>query len=311
MDGEFRVFGPAYTFIDGKLDQFLSVGAGRVISEVAGPLRLALVLYVLLYGIAILRGAISEPIMDFAVRSLKLALIYMLATTAAYGDWVSQPLFHGLPDALARAIAGSTGGDAGSAFDAFFARAAYLGQKAAKEADAFNWLPIVVSGAVFVVGALAAALGFGIVTLAKVALALLVALGPIFVACALFDASRRYFFGWLSQAVNYLVLFALIIAVFQLVLALVGSEWDAIDGQDPVVGGLLFIALCLLGGIFFLQTPAIATGIAGGASAGLADFGNAAALGLSGRAPFPSGAGAGRPQTMREGGSVRPVRAAA
>ncbi|MGH6964873.1 MAG: type IV secretion system protein [Phenylobacterium sp.] len=307
MQGDFRIFGPAYVFVDGKLDSFLGAGVDRVTAEVAGPMRLALVLYVVLYGIAIVRGAISEPIMDFAVRSLKLAAIYLLATSGAYGDWVTQPLFHGLPDMLARAVTGATGGDAGTAFDQFFGRAAFLGQQAAKQASAFNWLPLVVSGAVFVIGAMAAALGFGIVTLAKVALALLVALGPIFVGCVLFEATRRYFFGWLSQAVNYLVLFALIIAVFQLVLALVADQWDAIEGQDPVVGGLLFIALCLLGAIFFLQTPAIAAGIAGGASAGLADFGNAAARGLRGQAPFGGGAAGGRAQTRREGGSVRPV----
>ena len=77
MDGDFRLFAPAYAFIDGKLDAFLSAGAGRVLAEVSGPLRAALVLYVLLYGVAILRGAISEPFMDFAVRSVKLALIYL------------------------------------------------------------------------------------------------------------------------------------------------------------------------------------------------------------------------------------------
>jgi len=312
MDGDFRVFGPAYVLIHGKLDQFLSEGTSRMLAEVSGPLHAALVLYVLLYGFAILRGAIAEPVMDFAIRSVKLALIVMLATTAAYGDWISQPLFHAMPDALARAIAGTPSGDPGAAFDQFFGRAAYLGQKAAKQTTPMNWTPLLVSGAVFVIGALAAALGFGIAVLAKVALALLVALGPAFIACALFEASRRYFFGWLGQAVNYLVLFALIIAIFQLVLAVVGDQWGRIDGQDPVVGALMFIALCLLGAIFFLQTPAIAAGIAGGASAGLADFGNAVSMGLGRGAPFPSGRGAGgRTQVPRQGGSLRPVSARA
>lgn len=312
MDGDFRVFGPAYVLIDGKLDQFLGEGASRMLAEVAGPMNAALVLYVLLYGFAILRGAIAEPIMDFAIRSVKLVLIVMLATTAAYGDWISQPLFHAMPDALARAIAGTPSGDPGAAFDQFFGRAAYLGQKAAKQTTPMNWIPLLVSGAVFVIGALAAALGFGIAILAKVALALLVALGPAFIACALFEATRRYFFGWLGQAVNYLVLFALIIAIFQLVLAVVGDQWGRIDGQDPVVGSLMFIALCLLGAIFFLQTPAIAAGIAGGASAGLADFGNAVSMGLGRGAPFPSGrAAGGRTQVPRQGGSLRPVSAKA
>lgn len=312
MDGDFRVFSPAYAFIDGKLDEFLNAGASRMLAEVAGPLRVALILYVLLYGFAILRGAIAEPMMDFAVRSVKLALIAMLATTAAYGEWITQPLFHVLPDTLARGISGAAAGDAGAAFDQFFGRAAYLGQKTAKETTPMNWLPLLVSGSVFVIGALAAALGFGITVLSKVALALLVALGPIFIACALFEATRRYFFGWLGQAVNYLVLYALILAIFQLVLTLVSDQWGRIDGQDPVVGSLIFIALCLLGAIFFLQTPAIAAGIAGGASMGLADFGNAVSMGLGGGRPFRADTGAGgRTQTPRAGGSIRPVGAKA
>ena len=307
MNGEIHVFGPAYGFIDAKLDAVLDAGVSRVIAEVAGPLRLALVLYVLLYGFAILRGAISEPVMDFAVRSLKLALIYFLATTAAYGDWVTQPLFHTLPETLARAIAGGPAGDAGTAFDQFLSRGAYLADKIAKAANALDPVPWLVSACVMVIGALAAALGFGIVMLAKVALALLVSLGPIFVACALFEATRRYFFGWLSQAVNYLVLFALIIAMFQLVLALVGDRWGEIDGNDPMTGGILFIALCLLGGIFFLQTPAIAAGIAGGASVGLADFGNALS-GRGGGGARTAAVGGDRGFAAPQGGSIRQVR---
>lgn len=302
----FEIFEPAYTFIDGKLDTFLNERASSVIAVVSGPLRAALVLYVLLYGFAILRGAISEPIMDFAIRSLKLAFIYMLATTVAYSTYVTTPLFHTLPDSLTQAISGSGAPDVGAAFDQFFSRAAYLGQKIGQTGKVIDPAPWIMAALVYVVGAIAAALGFGVVMVAKVALALLVALGPIFVACALFDASRRFFFGWLAQAVNYIVLFALIITVFQLILSLLAQQWSGIDGQDPMAGGMLFVALCILGSIFFLQTPAIAAGIAGGASVGLADFANAAAT----RA-FPTPSKAQGPQEAqrtppKSGGSIRP-----
>jgi type IV secretion system protein VirB6 len=302
----FQIFEPAYSFIDGKLDTFLNERATSVIAVVSGPLRAALVLYVLLYGIAILRGAISEPMMDFAVRSLKLAFIYMLATTVAYSTYVTTPLFHTLPDSLTQAISGAGAPDVGAAFDQFFSRAAYLGQKIGQTGTPIDFAPWIMAALVYVVGAIAAALGFGVVMIAKVALALLVALGPIFIACALFDASRRFFFGWLAQAVNYIVLFALIITVFQLILSLLAQQWSGIDGQDPMAGGMLFVALCILGSIFFLQTPAIAAGIAGGASVGLADFANAAVT----RA-FPPPSKAMGPQEAQRtppkgGGSIRP-----
>ena len=307
MAGTFQIFEPAYQFVDGRLDAFLNERASSVIAAVSGPLRAALVLYVLLYGFAILRGAISEPMMDFAVRSLKLAFVYMLATTVAYSTYVTTPLFHTLPDTLTQAVSGAGVPDVGAAFDQFFGRAAYLADKVAKTGSLADPAPWILSAVVYVVGALAAALGFGVVLLAKVALALLIALGPIFIACALFDASRRFFFGWLSQAVNYVVLFALIITVFQLVLSLVAQQWSSIDGQNPTAGGFLFIALCLLGAIFFLQTPAIAAGVAGGASAGLADFANAASLGGARRGTASQGPQEAQRNPPRGGGSIRPA----
>jgi len=120
-----------------------------------------------------------------------------------------------------------------------------------------------------------------------------------------FEASRSFFYGWLRQAVNYLILFALIIAIFQMILALIEGQWRNISAQsDPEIAGILFMALCALGAIFFLQTPNMAAGIAGGAAAGLGDFANAARAMTSGQPvkSVPSGnGGAGR-----GGGSVAP-----
>jgi type IV secretion system protein VirB6 len=276
MMSDLQIFAGAYAFIDARLTMFVGQQAPEVVTLVAAPLRLALVLYVVLYGFAILRGAIAEPVVDFAVRGMKLVFIYAIATTTAYNDFVLTPLFSELPDRLAMAVSGGDAATVGEAFDDMINYAAHLGTRAMRAGSLLDPAPWVVAAVVFVVGALTSALGFGVVMVAKIALALLVALGPIFIACALFDASRRFFFGWLSQAVNYLILFALVLTLVQLVLDLVRSQWSSVQGMDPVGGGLVFTALCILAGFFFLQMPALAAGIAGGASVGLADFGRAA-----------------------------------
>jgi type IV secretion system protein VirB6 len=96
--------------------------------------------------------------------------------------------------------------------------------------------------------------------------------------------------------------------VFQLVLSLVGDQWGQINGQDPMAGGLLFIALSILGAIFFLQTPSIAAGIAGGASAGLADFGGAVGMAFRGGSRFSNAlTQGGQGRATRTGGSLRPL----
>lgn len=307
------IFTTAYTYIDGKLDVFLHDRLSGVINVVAGPLRIALVLYIVLYGIAVVRGAISEPMIDFATRSIKLCFIYALATTVAYSSNISDPLFHGLPNTLARAISGADVPNIGGSFDQFFSYGGTLSEKLIKSAGV-NVAAYIIGGIVFVLTAVAAALGFGVVVVAKVALALIVALGPIFIGCSLFESSRRFFFGWLSQAVNYVVLFALMITMFQLVLDFVRAQWPTIDSMANLeAAGMVFSALCLLGAIFFLQVPAIAAGIAGGASTGVADFFAAAnfVANRPRRATPVAARPANSPEPTRAGGSIRPTGAGA
>ncbi|MDP3749297.1 MAG: type IV secretion system protein [Phenylobacterium sp.] len=264
MATQVQIFEPAYAYVDGRLTDFLDTRLGDVMSEVSGPLRAAFVLYVVLYGFAILRGAVAEPIMDFAIRAMKLVFINAIATTPAYGSFVTDPLFNDLPNTLARALSGGDASTVGEAFDELINYGAYLADEIDREGSLIRPGMWVLALVVFVVAALTAALGFGVVLVAKIALALLVAIGPIFVACALFEASRRFFFGWLSQAVSYLVLFAIILTLVQLVLDLIRSQWASIEAQDPFAAGLVFVALCVLAGFFFLSAPSIAAGVAGG-----------------------------------------------
>lgn len=301
----FEIYGPAYTYVDGQLSSFLGTGLGNVIGAVRGPLLLALTLYIVLYGYAIFRGSISEPVMDGVVRLVKLCFIFTVATTVAYNDYVTRPLFTDLPNWLANAISGGSVTSVGSSFDKFLARGFDLATTITDTATIVDPSPYITAAIVIIATVIVTGLGFGIVMIAKVALALLVALGPIFIACLVFEASRQFFFGWLKQGVNYLLLFALIITIFELILALVEGQWGSINGQaDPEMGGILFTALCILGGIFFLQTPNIAAGIAGGAAAGVGDFANAArgAFGGQPSRPVPVAAGRGA-----RGGAVRPA----
>lgn len=70
-----QIFGPSYDYVDARLEAVLHDGLSNVIAHVAGPLRIAMVLYVVLYGWAIIRGSITEPIMDGVIRLVKLCFI--------------------------------------------------------------------------------------------------------------------------------------------------------------------------------------------------------------------------------------------
>lgn len=273
------IFSTIYDNVDGKLDLFLNERLSNVVDVIRGPLAAGLVIYIVLFGFMVMRGIISEPWGELFARMVKLCLLYMAATTVAYSEWITEPLFHGMPDAIAQALAGKTIGTAGAVFDQYFSQVDDVIRLIRAEAETYldinPWKLVLLTLAIviYAVAGLSAAIGFAITIFAKVALAIIIALGPIFVALALFEPTRRFFHGWLGQAFNYIVLMAVIIAITTLVSDLGASALaEAETNSDVTIAAVIFAVYLFLGTIFFFQAPAIATGIAGGAAAGVGAF---------------------------------------
>lgn len=110
-----------FEFIDGQfkrpLETFVSDGTSNIAQWVTGPLTVAVTLYVVLYGYLILRGSVQEPILDFAFRAIKLAIIVMLVKNAGeYQTYVTNIFFDVLPREIAQALNSGTAPSA-STFD--------------------------------------------------------------------------------------------------------------------------------------------------------------------------------------------------
>jgi type IV secretion system protein VirB6 len=72
---------------------FVSTSVSNLASYIDGPLRVAVMLYVVLYGFAVMRGAISEPIMEFAWRAMRIVVVVLLATNSLRSSNTSRVYF--------------------------------------------------------------------------------------------------------------------------------------------------------------------------------------------------------------------------
>lgn len=303
------VFATAYQYVNGELNVFLGQKLSSVQSAVAGPLRLAITLYVILYGIAVIRGAIKEPILDGVNRLIKILFIYLIAVTPAFNTYVTTPLFTTLPNFLTSAISGSQASTLGAGFDDFMYRGLSLAHKTAQAGSIGNFFPYLAAALICVCAVVVAGFGFAIMLVSLVTLAILVALGPIFIALLVFEPTRRYFFSWLNQGITALATFALIITVFQLIDSLIIQQWESISAiAEPDTAGLVYCAYAVLGGLFFLHIPTLAAGLAGGVGSAARDFVNAgaqvaSAVATSGASAPASAAGAAG-RAGRTGGSI-------
>src|SRR3954452_10311594 len=107
-----QVFQAFTSRFDAPVTNFIDTGVDNLTSAVTGPLNVALLLYVVLYGFAVIRGAIVEPIQEFAWRAIKIAVIVVLATRAGdYNTFVKQVFFDTLPSEIGNVfVIGSNSG---------------------------------------------------------------------------------------------------------------------------------------------------------------------------------------------------------
>lgn len=262
-----------FSFVDGQfktpLETFISTGTSNIAGWVTGPLTAAVTLYVVLYGYLVLRGSVQEPILDFAFRAIKLAIIVMVVKNSSeYQAYVTNIFFNTLPQEISQAL-NSGSAPSASTFDSLLdkgqASATDIWSRAAWPVDIVTGVGgMMVIGASFIV----AAIGYIVSLYARLALAIVLAIGPIFVALAMFQSTRRFTEAWIGQLANFVILQVLVVAVGSLLITSIDTTFTQIQGySDVLMRPIALCAICLAALYVFYQLPGIASALAaGGAS---------------------------------------------
>lgn len=253
----------------GPVESFVDSGVSGTAGYLAGPLQTAAVLYISLYGWFILKGTIQEPLMDFIFKCMKISIIVLLATKAGeYNTYVKDLFFKSLPDEIGSALNASYAGT--SAFDSLIDKG--LAASGAIWARAGVGPGIVLDAIICLmiifVSAVVAVIGFIVGFYAKIGMSLTLAIGPIFIALALFDSTRKFTQSWLGQLANFVILQVLVVAVGSLILQSLIGMIDTASGLEEAMTALVtFIAICVCAAYIFYQLPAIASSLAAGGAA--------------------------------------------
>jgi type IV secretion system protein VirB6 len=181
---------------------------------VAGVLTILLAICVALVGYQLMLGRGQLRVGDVALNAVKLGAVLALATQwDAYEAVVYNFLFNGpreLAGDLLRAFHPRTSAFNGDVFDglqqafddlAGFANGYMLHAPAGVSpllgGAGYGAVILTLAGTTLLLSTL------GVILAAKIVLALLLALGPVFIVCFLFDATRGLFEGWLRASIAF------------------------------------------------------------------------------------------------------------
>ncbi|MDB5986955.1 MAG: hypothetical protein JWR16_2008 [Nevskia sp.] len=283
--------------VDLAVNGFLVAGYGRMRDAIETPLRLCLSIFVAVYGILMLTGHTTLSVRGAFGRLGVMLFVYVLATNAGFYTNYIEQLFVQSPNAIADVLVGGTGGGGqNAAMDQFYTTGMDAGDKLWSRGNLYTPSPLFAALVVYVITLGVAAYAAFLLALAKIGLAVLLILTPLFALFYLFGHTRRLFEGWLGQVIHYALVPILVYGVLALILSIAQAQVQQIDAnaETATFPQVLELALAGLVAILLLsQIPGVAAGIAGGISLStMGAFRDAAAR--SGALSVAAGAWAGR-----------------
>ena len=276
-----EVFSNIFNEIDNVVVHTITGNISNV-ANILSPIFLsAFIVYVLFVFLSYWQGSSPEATMiDLIKRVAVWGLIISLGVNIGNYNNTVVPIVLGLGEGLVQAFNG-LGDTSGEALDK-------LGEQlvdiVVNNNDKANSIPmpfglgdrieVIFKNAVIIIS-------FGIflivcgsyIILAKVMLAVLAVLGPIFISLALFPATRQFFMSWVNQVVNYSLYLLTVNITAGLFIGYISGDFSGVESDTQT--GVIHIALTSF--LFFvvvLKLPEFTAGLVGG----IANNGFAAAI---------------------------------
>jgi len=317
---DIAIFSYIFTEIESPFLDSVGQLVTALISYAAAPLQVALVIYIALTGILMMRGHAGEVMGGLLGRVIKLCIVVWFMTNGSvYTTYVQDFALSVLPNDISKAI--SSAGNSGTtidanSFDVIWQQSYDAGLRVWRLLDAWDvgeegtvllfWLAAMVTCLVT----------FSIWFLSHVALGLFIILGPLLLPLVLFPATKAIFERWVGSMISCVILQVITVVMVTLILAVESRlmlKITTYTGNNPFVQiRTLFAGVIFFGfsGVIAFQLPGFATALAGG----LHFHTGAIARAMSGTArrgasTAKQGAGlAGRAAGRAAGAGVRAVR---
>jgi type IV secretion system protein VirB6 len=270
-----------WSWLNGQLAAYIGENTARL----AGVLEPAVVtlatIYVMAWGYLHLMGKIHEPIEAGLKRVALIALVLGVGLRLWLYNSLIVDTFYNAPAQLAAAVAGSN--DPVGTIDAIWDSGGIVAGNLWGKGGLLNGdFGFYLAGAtVWCLTGVLCVYAMFLIALSSIALAVLLALGPLFIGLLFFDSTRRFFSAWIAQLANYALITVLTVMVAALLLHIVQSYAAQTAARGAAILTVDALNMMLIAFLVFLvlrQVMPIASGLAGGLA--LHSFGIASRSGV-------------------------------
>ena len=262
-----------FNTVDAATSAYISTAVAAATTAVAPVFHQMFILYVILWGFAMYKGVIQEPVLDGAFRLAKVALIMQLAIGSGLYSGLIAANIQALPDFLVGVFGGGgTTTGVQTTLDDILSNALETGDVFWEKAGIWDgdFGAYLQAFTVWIFAVIACGYAAFLIVLAKIGLAIFVGIGPIAMACLLFQGTNKFFEAWVGQVLNFAFTSAFAIGVIKLLFGMYASTAsNTLTAASSDTGFLNIISLVLLSVILMLvlmQVQQFASAFAGGAA---------------------------------------------
>jgi type IV secretion system protein VirB6 len=242
-------------WLNGLLGSYVSEQTARVAAAIEPAMVVLTGVYVMAWGIFQATGQIEEPLLEGIKRIGRIVLVFGVGLHL----WLYQELivdtFFSAPNALAATMIGAS--DSVTIVDQVILQGTDAAAALLQKCEVLNGLSYCIAGGiVYGLVGLASIYSIFLLSLAKVALSILLALGPLYIVQA-----------WIAQLANFALIAMLVSLVVGLFMHLLTTVTAQAAGQGAAIGIAEAVRVCFAAALIFLilrQVMPMASGLASG-----------------------------------------------
>jgi type IV secretion system protein VirB6 len=267
-------FAAFWTWLNAQLSNYIGTNTALIAAALEPAIVTLATVYVMVWGYLQLTGRIDDPLLAGVRRLVTIAIVLAMAVHLWLYNTLIVDTFYRAPAELAGAIVGTA--DPVATLDEIWSRGGAVADFLWNNGGVFNGdFGYYMAGAVVwtLVGLLCVYTMF-LIALSSIALAVLLALGPLFLALLFFEGTRRFFEAWLAQLANYALITILTVLLAGLLLQVVESYAEQTAARGSAIATVDALDMVLIAVLVFLlmrQVMPIASALAGGVA--LSSFG--------------------------------------
>ncbi len=256
----FTPFATVYQFFDDAVVAVVQTGTASMISLITPLIAAGFAVYMMLILSSYWRGTNEDHVTDFLLKLVSWGVVITAGLNIEYYTTYIVPFVNGLGDELAGVV--GVRYNSASALDTMFNGLANGMLAILKEAS-WDLMILAVGMCLFTLAAsgLFMVIAVSYIILAKLALGILIAIGPLFIASALFPATRKFFEAWTAQCLNYAFLVMLFSFAAQIEIKLLTK---LIPNRFSLSSMFAYELTCLVMLFVSLNLPSLASALAGG-----------------------------------------------